>query len=316
MAALRHRSVLLPEVLDLLAPRAGGTYVDATLGEGGHSEAILEASAPDGRVIGLDRDPSAIAAASERLARFGDRFQAIRGAFGALAELVSEPVEGVLFDLGVRSPQIDEGARGFSFLHDGPVDMRMDPDQALSAAELIEASDEAALAEILFKYGEEPRGRAIAAALRRGRPWTSTLALADAVARASGYHGGRTHPATRTFQALRIAVNDELGELERGLEAALLRIRPGGRLVVISFHSLEDRIVKHRLAAAAGKDAPKDGYGHPVVPPIAKLLVPGGLDGRTHDPENPRARSARVRAIEILPSPSPATRRAPGTQQL
>lgn len=308
MANVRHLPVLRDPVVELLAVRPGGVYVDATLGEGGHTELILERSAPDGLVLGVDRDPSAIDAA---VARIGDaRLIALHGRFGDLEALVGAraPVDGVLFDLGVRSPQLDEGARGFSFHRDGPVDMRMDPDDAQSASDLLDTLDEAGLVDILRRYGEEPRARPIARAVLAGRPWTSTLKLADTVARASGYHNSRTHPATRTFQALRIAVNDELGELERGLAAAFRLVRPGGRIVVISFHSLEDAMVKHTFREAAAVGTPRDAYGHPVTPPRARLLVPGGLDGRSGDPDNPRARSARVRAIELLP-PLPAANR-------
>ena len=299
--AALHRPVLLAECVALLGVRPGGVYVDATVGEGGHTSAILAASAPDGRVIGLDRDPTAIASVRASLAPFGDRFEARHGRFGDLLALVPEPVDGVLMDLGVRSPQLDQAERGFSFLRDGPVDMRMNPDEGLSAAELLDTLDLDGLTAILRDLGEEPRARQIARAILAGRPWTSTLALADTVARASGYHGGRTHPATRTFQALRMAVNDELGELERGVEAAFARVRPGGRIVIISFHSLEDRYVKRRFREAAGVGTPRDGYGHPVTPPTARLLEPGGLDGKTLDSENPRARSARARAVEVLP---------------
>lgn len=310
-AAVRHLPVMLRETVELLAPRPGGLVVDGTVGEGGHSEVILEQSAPDGRVIGLDRDPSAIAAASARLARFGARFQAIHTRFAEMDQVVTGPVDGVLLDLGVRSPQLDEGERGFSLLRDGPVDMRMDPSAGETASELLDRLDLDALTRILADYGEEPRARRIAAAILAGRPWTSTLALADCVARASGYHGSRVHPATRVFQALRIAVNDELGQLEAGLDAALRLLGPGGRLVIISFHSLEDRSVKRRFRALAGEDTPRDAYGHPVTPPRARHLARGGIDGRTADPTNPRARSARVRALEMLP----AEARNPGSRQ-
>jgi len=309
--APRHLPVLRDPVVDLLGVRPGGVYLDATLGEGGHAEAILEASAPDGVVLGIDRDPSAIQAARERLAEAGPRLVAVHGRFGDLEALFGAraPLDGALFDLGVRSPQLDDAERGFSFLRDGPVDMRMDPTEQRSAAELLDELDEDGLVDILRRYGEEPRARPIARAILAGRPWSGTLALADAVARASGYHGGRTHPATRTFQALRIAVNDELGELRRGLDAALRLVRAHGRIVVISFHSLEDAFVKHTFRELAGVGTPRDAYGDPVVPPRARLLVPGGLDGRSGDPDNPRARSARVRAIEILPPP-PSPRRS------
>ena len=306
-----HLPVLRDQTVELLGVRPGGTYLDATLGEGGHTERILEASGPDGRVIGLDRDPTAIDAATRRLGHVGARLTAIHGRFGDMTALAAQlgPFDGVLFDLGVRSPHLDDGARGFSFQHDGPVDMRMDPGQELNAAGLLDSLDEDGLTAILREYGEEPRARPIARAILAGRPWTSTLALAELVARASGYHGSRTHPATRTFQALRMAVNDELGELRRGFEAALDLLKPGGRLVIISFHSLEDGFVKHRMRELAGVGTPRDGYGAPLTPPRVRLIQPGGLDGRTADPQNPRARSARARALELLPAAPPASQR-------
>lgn len=308
----RHLPVLRDQTVEALGVRPGGVYLDGTLGEGGHTERILEASEPDGRVIGLDRDPSAIAAATARLADAGDRLVAAHGRFGDMARLAGAyaPFDGVLLDLGVRSPHLDDGHRGFSLQHDGPVDMRMDPGDPVSASALLDSLDEDGLVAILREYGEEPRARPIARAILAGRPWTSTLALAACVERASGYHGSRTHPATRTFQALRIAVNDELGELRRGFDAAISLLKPGGRLVIISFHSLEDGYVKHRMRELAGVGTPRDGYGNPVTPPRAKLIHPGGLDGRTADPGNPRARSARVRALELLaPAPPEPPRR-------
>lgn len=316
---MRHRSVLLDAAIKALAVRSGGDWLDATLGEGGHSQAMLEASAPDGRVTGLDRDAEAVAFARRRLAAFGDRFTALHARFGDLGDVAGPGSwDGILFDLGVRSPQLDDGHRGFSLQHDGPVDMRMDQGQGQTAAELLEDLDEAQLTGMLRDLGEEPRARPIARAILAGRPWTSTRALAECVARASGYHGGRTHPATRTFQALRMAVNDELGELERGLDAALERVRPGGRVAVISFHSLEDRLVKQRFREAAAVGTPRDAYGAPLVPPSVRLIHPGGVAGREADADNPRARSARLRAVERLPVPTPPVRRtpaAPDTQQ-
>jgi len=298
-----HRPVLLDATIQALQPQAGGRYLDGTLGAGGHTEALLEASGPDGMVVGIDRDPHALTAAGARLSRFKARFQPIRGRFGDMAQLAGSwaPLDGLLLDLGVSSPQLDHPERGFSFQHDGPVDMRMDPDSGESAGELLDRLDQPALTDILFRYGEEPRARRIAAAILDGRPWTSTRALADCIQRSSGYRGSRTHPATRSFQALRIAVNDELGELERALEASLQLVRPGGRVAVITFHSLEDRHVKQRFRDAAGKRTPRDEFGHLVEPPKGRLIHRRGITGRDADPENPRARSARLRVLEILP---------------
>jgi 16S rRNA (cytosine1402-N4)-methyltransferase len=298
-----HRTVLRDPAVQALQPEGGGRYLDGTLGGGGHAQALLEASGPDGVVVGIDRDPHALGAARARLASFGDRFQPLRGRFGDMAQLAEPwaPLDGLLLDLGVSSPQLDQAERGFSFQHDGPVDMRMDPEHGESAAQLIARLDADALADIIFRYGEEPRSRRIARAILADGPWTSTTALADCIARASGYKRSRTHPATRTFQALRIAVNDELGELERALDAGLDLLRPGGRMAVISFHSLEDRLVKQRFRDHAGKRTPRDPFGNPVTPPRGRLINPRGIAGRDADPDNPRARSARLRVLEILP---------------
>lgn len=305
-ASFQHESVLLDATLELLAPAAGQRFLDGTLGGGGHSEALLRATAPDGVVVGIDRDPDALAAASARLASFGERFRPLRGRFGDMGRLAADlgPFDGILLDLGVSSPQLDRAERGFSFRQDGPLDMRMDPDAGDSAAELLDRITEDELVDILRRYGEEPRARRIARAILDGRPWSGTLALADAVARASGYRNSRTHPATRTFQALRMAVNDELGELERGLDAAVELLAPGGRLAVISFHSLEDRAVKHRFRTLAGIGAPRDEYGQPLERPGFQLVNRKGVAGRQADPDNPRARSARLRVLQRLPAAS------------
>ncbi|MCK6503317.1 16S rRNA (cytosine(1402)-N(4))-methyltransferase RsmH [Myxococcota bacterium] len=299
-----HQSVLLDATVELLDLRPGGTWLDGTLGGGGHAERILQGTAPDGLLLGIDRDPQALAAAGRRLSAYGDRFRAVRGAFGDMAALVGDraPFDGILLDLGVSSPQLDQGARGFSLQHDGPVDMRMDPEHGQPVAALLDGLDEAGLARILHELGEEPRARRIARAVLAGRPWTSTLALADCVARASGYHGSRVHPATRTFQALRMAVNDELGQLDRALRDAPDLLAPGGRLAVISFHSLEDRMVKHRFRELSGVGAPTDAYGAPLAPPAFELVTRKGLTGAEADPANPRARSARLRVLRRLPA--------------
>jgi 16S rRNA (cytosine1402-N4)-methyltransferase len=303
MTAFDHISVLRDEVVAALAPAAGELHVDCTLGGGGHAEALLRAA--DCRVVGIDRDPVAIAAARDRLAPFGQRFVAIRAPFSrvgeALAEIGVSTVDGLLADLGVSSPQLDTPARGFSFRHSGPPDMRMDPDSPLSAADVVNDFDEEQIADIISRYGEERRARRVARLIVRGRPWADTLSLAEAVAQAVGVPpgGSRIHPATRTFQALRIFVNDELGEIERLLVAATALLSPGGRLAIISFHSLEDRIVKQFLARESGRTSPRDPFGHPLVPP--RFALPSKPLAPSPDAPNPRARSARLRTAVRLP---------------
>lgn len=300
--SFQHETVLLQPVVEALAPRSDGRYLDGTLGGGGHAEAILEASSPEGRLVGLDRDPAALQATGARLAPFGERVSLVHGRFGDMADLAGPhgPFDGIVLDLGVSSPQLDEAERGFSFGRDGPLDMRMDPTRGPTAAEWLEDVDEDELVRVLRRYGEEPRARQIARGILAGRPWRRTLPLAEAVARAAGYKGSRRHPATRTFQALRIAVNDELGELERGLAAGLGLLAPGGRMAVISFHSLEDRLVKAAFRDAAGKTTPRDVYGHLIRPPLGRL-VGKSRAGKDLDPDNPRARSARLRVFERAP---------------
>ncbi|MFK7927174.1 MAG: 16S rRNA (cytosine(1402)-N(4))-methyltransferase RsmH [Myxococcota bacterium] len=297
MSGFHHIPVMKDEVLQAMLPQNGDVFVDCTLGGGGHSEAFLQAA--DCSVIGLDRDPTALAAATARLAPFGDRFQAVRTPFsglsGVLEQLGLAEVHGVFADLGVSSPQLDTPERGFSFRLQGPIDMRMDPDQELSALDIVNTFTEVEIANLIFGYGEERRSRRVARAILAGRPWTDTVSLAEVVAKAVGpsRKGSKIHPATRTFQALRIAVNDELGELERLLPSALDRLASGGRLGILSFHSLEDRIVKQFFAFEAGKTSPRDGYGHPLHPPrLAPLPKP--VKPSPQDP-NPRARSARLR---------------------
>ena len=302
-----HLSVLLDATIEFLQPRAGGTYLDGTVGGGGHAEAILQASTPDGRVVGLDRDPAALQAATSRLSKYGDRFSPVRSDFASMLEVAGRwaPFDGILLDLGVSSPQLDHAERGFSFRNDGPVDMRMDPKQELTAASLLERIDENGLVDILRRYGEEPRARRIAKAILEGRPWSSTVALANCVSESSGYRNSRTHPATRTFQALRMAVNDELGQLSRALDAAMSMLAKRGRLAIISFHSLEDRMVKRHFRQAAGENSPKDPYGNPINAPAFTLPHRRGIAGKDADPNNPRSRSARLRIIEKILPPVP-----------
>lgn len=306
-----HLPVLRSEVLTWLRPQRGRNYVDATVGAGGHAHAILEASVPDGRVLGLDVDAEALALAAERLRAFGHRARLVQGSFTDIKTLTAEggfdPLDGVLFDLGVSSMQLDRPARGFSFAAEGPLDMRLNPSHGPSAAGLVSTLSERELADLIFTYGEEPAARRIARAIVHRRaitPFRSTIDLARVVGGAAG-RGGRAswriHPATRTFQALRIAVNDELGALEAALPAALDVLAPGGRLVVIAFHSLEDRIVK-RFFQGQARDC--------VCPPEAPQCRCHGqarLRILTRKPvvaspaevaANPRSRSAKLRAAE------------------
>ncbi|HXV77984.1 MAG TPA: 16S rRNA (cytosine(1402)-N(4))-methyltransferase RsmH, partial [Candidatus Polarisedimenticolaceae bacterium] len=251
-----HEPVLLRETIDWLAVRAGSTVVDATLGPGGHAHALLERIGPSGRLIGIDRDPQALVVATGRLARFGPAFTAVRGNHTDLLRLLRaaavERVDAVLLDLGLSSLQLASPERGFSFREDGPLDMRMDPQSAPTAAELLAGAGEDELRRLLWRYGEERRARAIARAIvaeRVRRPLETTRQLAELVARVLGPAARRyrIHPATRTFQALRIAVNREVDDLERLVADATSVLRCGGRLAVISYHSLEDRAVKHSL---------------------------------------------------------------------
>jgi len=308
----RHVSVMPGEVLELLAPRPGGIYLDGTVGGGGHARLILEASSPDGRLIGFDRDPAALAAAAAMLATFGERVTLCRDSFAGLdsqlATLGIDRVDGILLDLGVSSHQLDTPERGFSFREDGPLDMRMDPVQPASAADLLARADVGELKRIFREYGEERWAGRIAREIVRVRgeaPLLTTRQLAELVCRAvpGGYVPQRIHPATRVFQALRIAVNGELEALEAGLAAALRSLRPGGRLAVISFHSLEDRLVKQGFRAAANP------CSCPPRLPVCvcgrkadvKILTPRGV--RPAEAEivaNPRARSAVLRAAEKL----------------
>jgi 16S rRNA (cytosine1402-N4)-methyltransferase len=309
-----HRPVLVAQCLELLDAAPGRLVVDATLGDGGHAEAVLERSAPDGRLIGLDRDPAALAVAGARLGRFGARVTLEHASFrelgAVLARLAIRSVDGVLFDLGVSSRQLDTPARGFRFAEAGaaetPLDMRMDPTRGPTAAELLARASEAELEAWFREYGELPGARRLARALvrrRRERPLRTSADLRAAIGEARVGAGRRHHPATLAFQALRIAVNDELGALAEGLEAAIAALAPGGRLCVIAYHSLEDRLVKRTL------EQEERGC---VCPPRIPACVCGRkprlrrLTRRALRPDaeelraNPRARSARLRAAERL----------------
>jgi 16S rRNA (cytosine1402-N4)-methyltransferase len=296
-----HIPVLLDEVLDWLAPRAGGIYCDATLGLGGHAHAILDRSGPDGRLVGIDRDPEALAEARASLQPWSDRVTLIHARFSEAKSVLNRlgvvPVDGFLVDLGVSSLQLDRAGRGFSFRADGPLDMRMDPTEGETAAELLRRVDEAELERIVRDYGEERHARRIARAIveaRGGAGIETTAQLAAVVARAVPRREYGKDPSTRTFQALRIALNDELGEIDSFLTTAADCLRPGGRLCVIAFHSLEDRIVKRRLRALAGRDG---GTTPPTLRILTKhVVVPSDAERA----RNPRSRSARLRAAERL----------------
>ena len=307
----RHTSVMLDRVLELFAPVPAGTIVDATLGGAGHAVALLE-TRTDLRVLGLDQDPHALAAAQARLAVYGDRAMAVRARFDQLATVVAaagatiQPIVGVLFDLGVSSPQLDRAERGFSYRHEGPLDMRMDPDAPRTAADIVNGSDERELTHILRTYGDERFAARIARRIVAARPILTTTDLADIVREAIPAATRRTggHPAKRTFQALRIETNDELTVLADGLDAAIDVVAPGGRVVAISFQSGEDRLVKarFRLAETGGCTCP---VGLPCVCGAVaegRLLKRGGWTASPDETErNPRAASARLRAIEKLP---------------
>ena len=312
MTDFAHTTVLAEEAVRLLAPRSGGLYCDATVGGGGHAERILAASAPDGRLIGIDRDPDALAAARARLAVFGDRVRLVHGAFGDMRAILESlgaiPVDGFIVDLGISSPQIDRAERGFSFQRSGPIDMRMDPTSGESCRELLARVSIPELAGIIRKYGDEdfagPIARGIKAALAADALETTTdLAAAVAAALpARELRSRKTDPATRTFQALRIAVNDELGHVERFLADFPECLAHGGRVVVIAFHSLEDRLVKNRLRDLAKHSGfPADiarGMGIPEHPAFTLLTRHAVAPGDEEIATNARARSAKMRAAE------------------
>lgn len=303
-----HRPVLLTETVHQLALQEGGTYVDGTTGEGGHSEAILQSEPPVKAVLAIDRDPRSLEAAQSRLAGFGGRFLPAPGNYADMAGLAAERgitgVDGVLLDLGFSSRQIESPGYGMSFQIDGPLDMRYDPLGDLTAEEIVNTYEERELGQLIRRYGEEPRGMSIARAIIKGRPVATTGQLASIIGAVLGRRPGqRINPATKTFQALRIAVNDELSNVERGLDAAVGLLLPGGRLVVISYHSLEDRTVKvffNREAATC------------VCPPSLPVCVCGQtprlkiINRRVIKPSseevqsNPRSRSAKLRAVQRI----------------
>ena len=302
-----HAPVLRDAAIESLAIRADGCYVDATFGRGGHAGEILARLGEEGRLVAFDRDPEAAAAAAV-LFHADSRARFVRARFSELLQHVApESADGVLFDLGVSSPQVDEARRGFSFLRDGPLDMRMDPDQGASAADFLARANEREIAGVIARLGEERHAKRIARAIVAARepgPIETTGRLAGIVAAAvPGREPGR-HPATRTFQALRIHVNDELGEIERALPQAVAALKPRGRLVVISFHSLEDRIVKRFMRAGSREDPAWAGL--PEMPaaarPRLKLVGRATFADEAEVARNPRARSAVMRVAERLPA--------------
>lgn len=306
-----HHAVLPEATIASLAPRTGEIYLDGTVGGGGHARLILEASAPDGRLIGLDRDPDALEHAAKILAPYGTRASLHHACFADLAIILDDlgipAVDGILFDLGVSSWQLGSAERGFSFRQDGPLDMRMDPTQGESAADIVNHRDEAELVRIFREYGEERFAGRIArhiVQLRQTTPFTRTTELAELVRDVvpGGNIPARIHPATRIFQALRIEVNGELAQVTVGINTAFQHLKIGGRLAIISFHSLEDRIVKQAFVELSkGCNCP------PKLPlcvcgrsPVAELLTRRGIKGSAADSDNPRARSAVLRAIRKL----------------
>lgn len=311
MTTFQHLPVLLQEVVAVLAPRPDGCYIDGTVGGGGHALALLEASSPSGRLLGIDADPAALVATRLRFVTAGldsQRFTLHHAAFRDLGQIARRyglvAVDGILLDLGVSSHQFDTASRGFSFAHDGPLDMRLDPTVGTTAADLVNELDERELADLIYQYGEERASRRIAHQIvirRKQEPFTRTADLAALVARTIGRPGReRIHPATRTFQALRIAVNAELEQLEEVLPQAVELLREGGRLAVISFHSLEDRIVKNFFRDESGYG----GSANPR-PPRLRILTKKPLEATPEElARNPRARSAKLRVAERIESVS------------
>jgi 16S rRNA (cytosine1402-N4)-methyltransferase len=307
----QHRPVLIREVIAALAPQDGGRYIDGTFGRGGYTRGLLEAA--NCTVLAIDRDPEALSFGAEMAKGFGGRLRVVAGTFGHLDSLAEAaefgPITGVTLDIGVSSPQIDTPERGFSFRTDGPLDMRMSL-SGQSAADLVNGLGEEDLANIIYQYGEERLSRRVAKAIVRARaisPILTTSALADVVRSAVPKSKDGIDPATRTFQGLRIAVNDELGELERGLAAAERCLAPGGRLAIVAFHSLEDRIVKNFLADRSGKSASVSRYAPPkdVAAPSFTLISRKAITAQPDElSANPRARSAKLRVAERTDAPA------------
>jgi 16S rRNA (cytosine1402-N4)-methyltransferase len=311
-----HTPVLLKETLEALAPRPAGRYIDGTVGGGGHSEAILDASSPDSRLLGIDRDPDAVKRCRERLARFGDRFTCVHSDFASMASVASahgfESVDGILLDLGVSSFQFDEPARGFSFMNDGPLDMRMDNSSGMTASQLLDSfqGDWRSFASLLREFGDESSASQIARTVlaeHAKSPIVTTSRLAEVIEEAvGGRRGAPRHPATRSFQALRIAVNRETEQVRDGLEAAISLLAEDGRLAVITFHSIEDRIAKQTFAAHEGRMVSLQQGGaqwegrEPAVARVSRRPITPSEDEISM---NPRARSAKLRAVRRVQTP-------------
>jgi 16S rRNA (cytosine1402-N4)-methyltransferase len=303
-----HVPVLLNETMELLVTTPAGIYIDGTLGRGGHSSEILKRLSPEGRLVAVDRDLEAIERTDEMLKPYGDQVQRLHGNFADMKTLCGQigvtEVDGVLLDLGVSSPQLDVAERGFSFGKDGPLDMRMDRTQGRSAADWVNEEDETILADVIFRFGEDRDSRRIARAIVQAREEQRierTLELADIVERAKGGRRGPTHPATKTFQALRMAVNAELQSLEQGLEAAIGMLKEGGRIAVITFHSLEDRMVKECFKRHCVKRESLQQGGEKLIydEPAVRLLNKRPLTASNQElKDNPRARSAKLRVAE------------------
>ena len=298
---IHHKPVMVDEVVSAIQPRSGGRYIDCTTGEGGHAEAILGHCDPPARLLGLDLDREALAVAEDQLARFGETTKLVETSYVNIAEVAAKqgfvPCDGVLFDLGVSSLQLENASRGFAFLKEAALDMRFGPSIGRSAREIVNETDETDLANLIYRLGEERRSRRIARAIVRARPVETTVELAEVVVRAIGWPSRarrRTHPATRTFQALRIAVNDELGNVEAGIRAAIGVLRQGGRVVVISYHSLEDRLVKNLLRE---ESKPVDENHSPALRLITKRVI---KPDTAEIEVNRRSRSARMRVAERL----------------
>ena len=304
---MTHKPVLYQEIIHALQPRSGGRYVDGTLGAGGHARGILEACAPDGLLLGLDVDPQALALARETLAPYEKRIRLVQASHITLSEqLIAakwDSVDGIVLDLGASSMQFDNAERGFSFMQDGPLDMRFGPQALMSAEEIVNTFDERELADIIYRYGEDRDSRKIAKSIVMNRPLRTTRELVAVIEKASPRRGDKLHPATQTFQALRIAVNDELTAVEKTLPQAVAALRSGGRCAVISFHSLEDRIVKEYFREQS-KDLINPPYERiyeverkAIVQLVNKKPI---LPSEEEIKENPRARSSKLRVIEKL----------------
>lgn len=302
-----HKAVLYQECLTALQPYSGGSYIDGTVGAGGHTRGILERCAPDGTVLAFDRDPDALELARAHVGEWGNRVTWLQANYADMQMLAPQngfaQVDGILLDLGVSSMQLDTPSRGFALRYDAPLDMRFGSDQMETAADLVNTLPEADLANVLWQYGELRNSRQLARLLVRNRPITTTTQLADLVAANSPRHNKRIHPATLVFQALRIAVNDELGALERGLPSAIELLKPGGRFAIISFHSLEDRFVKNLF-----RDLSRDCICPPQQPictcdwqPVVRLVTRKAIQASDEEIQNnPRSRSARLRVAEKL----------------